>query len=97
MSDVSVPKNGEAEAPSGEKPRRRRLPLGGFSVRARILAAVVGLAAMGLIVAGYTVFFLQQIQVEDRINAELQAGAEEFVVLHESGIDPQTGSSQMRV
>lgn len=86
-----MPKNGEAEAPSGEKPRRRRLPLGGFSVRARILAAVVGLAAMGLIVAGYTVFFLQQIQVEDRINAELQADAEEFVVLHESGIDPQTG------
>ncbi|GAB3183779.1 HAMP domain-containing sensor histidine kinase [Nesterenkonia halophila] len=75
--------------------RRRRL-LGPLldrllSVRARILAAVVGLAALALAAAGTTAFVIQQVQVEQRIDAELEADAEQFRVLHEVGIDPSTG------
>ena len=70
-------------------PRRRRV--GSLSVRARILAAVVSLAALALTVAGYTAFVIQQIQVETRIDAELEADAEQFRVLHDVGVDPGTG------
>ena len=67
----------------------RRRPL---SARTRILTAVVGLAALALFVCGYTVYYLQLMQVEDRINAELEADAQEFIVLHEEGVDPVTGA-----
>lgn len=60
-------------------------------MRARILIAVVGLAALALAVAGYTAFAIQQAQVEGRIDAELAADAEQFRVLHEVGVDPGTG------
>ena len=77
--------------PAPGKIRGRRL--GSLSVRARILAAVVGLAALALVVAGYTAFVIQQLQVEARIDAELEADAEQFRVLHEVGVDPGTGES----
>src|SRR5699024_11374883 len=64
-----------------------------LSVRVRMLAAVVGLAAIALTVAGYTAFVIQQIQVETGIDAELEADAEQFRVLHEVGVDPGTGES----
>src|SRR5690554_877433 len=55
----------EADAAPGP---RRRLPGGRrsrpFNVRARILAAVVGLAGLALAVSGYTAFAIQQAQVE---------------------------------
>lgn len=86
-----VPEADEAAAP------RRRLPArwlpGPLNVRARILAAVVGLAALALAVSGYTAFAIQQAQVEGRIDAELAADAEQFRVLHEVGVDPGTGES----
>lgn len=72
---------------------RRRFRLSSISVRARILAALTSLAALALVVCGYTVFYLQLMQVEDRINAELESGAQEFVRLHEIGVDPGTGES----
>ncbi|MGJ9405345.1 sensor histidine kinase [Nesterenkonia aurantiaca] len=86
-----------AEAPSAlaATDPRPRSPRGWrpvrFNVRARILAAVVGLAALALAVAGYTAFAIQQAQVEGRIDAELAADAEQFRVLHEVGVDPGTG------
>lgn len=72
---------------------RRGQRLRGISVRTRILGAVVGLAALALVVAGYTAFFIQQIQVENRIDAELQADSEQFRLLHDVGVDPSTGES----
>ncbi|GAA1813506.1 ATP-binding protein [Nesterenkonia flava] len=60
-------------------------------MRARILAAVVGLAALALVVSGYTALWLQQLRVEARVDAELSADAEEFRQLHEVGVDPTTG------
>lgn len=84
----------EADAAPGP---RRRLPGGRrsrpFNVRARILAAVVGLAGLALAVSGYTAFAIQQAQVEGRVDAELTADAEQFRVLHEVGVDPATGEA----
>ncbi|MBO0594312.1 HAMP domain-containing histidine kinase [Nesterenkonia sp. E16_7] len=62
-----------------------------MNVRARILTAVIGLAALALAVSGYTAFAIQQAQIEGRIDAELAADAEQFRVLHEVGVDPSTG------
>lgn len=76
-----------------EDSNRRKFRLSSISVRARILTALTGLAALALVVCGYTVFYLQLMQVEDRINAELESDAQEFVQLHEVGVDPSTGES----
>lgn len=63
-----------------------------MKVRSRILAVVVGLSALVLAAAGYTAFAIQQVQVEDRIDAELAADTEQFRVLQEERVDPRTGS-----
>ena len=62
-----------------------------FTVREWILAAVLGLAALAMSTAGYTAHLIQDIRVEARVDDELQASAEEFRVLAESGVDPTTG------
>lgn len=61
---------------AGRRRLSQRWSMRQISVRSRILMAVLGLAALGLVVAGYTAFAIQQIQVESRINAELQADSE---------------------
>ncbi|MCH8561972.1 HAMP domain-containing histidine kinase [Nesterenkonia sp. YGD6] len=85
----SGPESAEVPGPRRSVPRGWRS--GPLNVRARILAAVVGLAALALAVSGYTAFAIQQAQVEGRIDAELAADAEQFRVLHEVGVDPGTG------
>ena len=95
MSHASAPDDvGAAETRPGSRrgPRRAWRP-GPLNVRARILAAVVGLAALALAVSGYIAFAIQQVQVEGRIDAELEADAEQFRVLHEVGVDPGTGEA----
>lgn len=64
-----------------------------FTVREWILAAVLGLAALAMSTAGYTAYLIQDARVESRVDDELQASAEEFRVLAESGVDPATGES----
>ncbi|GAA4911000.1 sensor histidine kinase [Nesterenkonia rhizosphaerae] len=78
---------------TGRRRLSQRWSMRQISVRSRILMAVLGLAALGLVVAGYTAFAIQQIQVESRINAELQADSEQFRLLHDVGVDPRTGES----
>ncbi|GAA1118618.1 hypothetical protein GCM10009650_23630 [Nesterenkonia jeotgali] len=93
MNEQSRPEHAGTRSPDGAPGARRfwaRRP-GPLNVRARILAAVVGLAALALAAAGYTAFAIQQAQVEGRIDAELAADAEQFRVLHEVGVDPGTG------
>lgn len=68
------------------EPHRSRL-----TVRSGILLSVLGLAALALLVAGYTAAALQERQVDARIQADLNAAAEEFKVLADVGIDPRTG------
>ncbi|WP_255545841.1 MULTISPECIES: HAMP domain-containing sensor histidine kinase [unclassified Nesterenkonia] len=85
----SGPESAEAPVPRRGLPRAWRS--GRLNVRARILTAVIGLAALALAVSGYTAFAIQQAQIEGRIDAELAADAEQFRVLHEVGVDPSTG------
>lgn len=92
MSPTNPPPSTGASR-SGSGRFGRRLSLRPLNVRARILAAVVGLAALALVAAGYTAFAIQQAQVEGRIDAELSADAEQFRVLHEVGVDPSTGEA----
>lgn len=90
QSDADVgPESAEAPVPRRGLPRAWRS--GRLNVRARILTAVIGLAALALAVSGYTAFAIQQAQIEGRIDAELAADAEQFRVLHEVGVDPSTG------
>ncbi len=73
-------------APTPPAPARRRLP-----VRARILAAVLALTAVGMAVAGVTAFVLQRRHVDTQIDAELVLEHETFLTLAREGIDPGTG------
>lgn len=82
--NVSSPN--EPAADPDVKPYRSRL-----TVRSGILLSVLGLSALALLVAGYTAAALQERQVDARIQADLNAAAEEFKVLAEVGIDPRTG------
>lgn len=93
VTDQHTAAQAQPPEPVGGAGRKRRRGLGILSVRARILAAVVTLAALALTVAGYTAFVIQQIQVEARIDAELEADAEQFRVLADVGVDPSTGES----
>lgn len=68
--------------------RRRRSP----SVRARIVAAVLALAALGMTLAGGTAFVLQRERVDARLDDELVRSLTEFDTLVTDGVDPATGA-----
>lgn len=63
----------------------------GPSVRTRVLAAVLGVAAIGMLVTGVVSFLVQRERVDDRIDDQLAQEVDEFRGLAGSGIDPQTG------
>lgn len=71
-------------APSG--PGRRWLP-----VRTRILAAVLALAALGMVGAGATAIVLQRRHIDARIDDSLDRAHQTFVTLADEGVDPATG------
>jgi two-component system, OmpR family, sensor kinase len=62
-----------------------------FTVRVRILTAVVALAALGMAVAGTTAFLLQRDRLDQIIDASLERNTEEFRTLATEGVDPVTG------
>ncbi|MFW2514369.1 sensor histidine kinase [Demequina sp. SO4-13] len=68
------------------RPRRPHL-----NVRSAILLTVLGLTALALFTAGYSASKLQDRRVDARIDADLNAAAEEFRVLATVGVDPRTG------
>ncbi|WP_198663393.1 sensor histidine kinase [Jiangella endophytica] len=56
-----------------------------------MLAAVLGVAAIGMLVAGVTSFLVQRERVDARIDDNLAQEVEEFREFADSGIDPETG------
>ena len=68
---------------------RRVLP--SFTVRTWILATVLSLTALALVTAGFTASRLQELRVDARIDNDLLAEAEEFRLLADVGVDPDTG------
>lgn len=62
-----------------------------IAVRTRVLAAVLGAAAVGMLVAGVTSYLVQRERVDSRIDDSLAQEVEEFREFAASGIDPGTG------
>ncbi|TDD94267.1 sensor histidine kinase [Jiangella asiatica] len=63
------------------------------AVRTRVLAAVLGVAAVGMLVAGVTSFLVQRERVDSSIDDRLAQEVEELREFASTGIDPETGAS----
>ena len=74
--------------PSETRVRRSRV-----TVRMRILAAVLALAAFGLLLAGSTAYLLLRGRVDAGIDDSLGRGVQEFRALAADGVDPRTGEA----
>jgi two-component system, OmpR family, sensor kinase len=61
------------------------------SVRARILAWVIVLTALGMAGAAGTAYLLETQRIDERIDRSLQQEIAEFAEFHRTGIDPGTG------
>lgn len=78
--------------PPGDQPDRASSTKGsGLTVRTRILAAVLALAAFGLTLAGSTAYLLLRERADDRIDEYLTRSVQEFRALAADGVDPRTG------
>ncbi|TDD73200.1 HAMP domain-containing histidine kinase [Jiangella aurantiaca] len=62
-----------------------------MAVRTRVLAAVLGVAAVGMLVAGVTSYLVQRERVDARIDENLAQEVEELREFAASGVDPRTG------
>ncbi len=71
-------------------PGRRRWAA---SVRTKVLASVLLMAALGMTVAELTSFVIQSQRLDARINAAIQQEVEEFRKLATDGVDPETGDA----
>jgi signal transduction histidine kinase len=63
-----------------------------WSVRARVIAAVLALTGIALTSSGLIVYSRGHALTEQRVAADLNRAVEEFGVLATTGIDPQTGA-----
>lgn len=79
---------GDTERMNG--PRRRRWRIW-WSVRTRVLAALVGLSALAVLVAGTTAFVLERNRLDEAMESSLERSSLEFLTLARDGVDPKTG------
>lgn len=63
----------------------------GWSVRARVIAAVVALTGLALAISGLIVHSRGETVTEQRVAADLARAVEEFRALATTGLDPATG------
>ena len=79
----------------------RALPRDGarptVTVRTRVMAAVVAMAALGMAVAGSTAFLLQRERVDVLVDDTLSRSVDEFRTLAAVGVDPGTGTGYASV
>ena len=61
------------------------------TVRTKVLASVLLMAALGMALAEATSFVIQKQRLDARINAAMQQEVEEFRNLATEGVDPETG------
>ena len=57
------------------------------TVRSRVIAAVIGLTALALPIAGLTAYSLERALAEHRVQGYLDRSVEEFRVLAQQGLD----------
>lgn len=62
-------------------------------MRTRVLAAVLGAAALGMLVAGVTSYLVQRERIDGRIDDSLAQEVAEFREFASSGVDPGTGAA----
>ncbi|HOQ54055.1 MAG TPA: HAMP domain-containing sensor histidine kinase [Micropruina sp.] len=73
------------QTPSSSPPRRSWAGLS--TVRSRVIAAVIGLTALALTIAGLTAYSLERALAEHRVQGYLDRSVEEFRVLAQQGLD----------
>jgi signal transduction histidine kinase len=61
------------------------------SVRVRVLASVLAMAALGVVLAGGTVYLVQLRSIGTSVTASLEQEVAEFRTLAQTGLDPETG------
>jgi two-component system OmpR family sensor kinase len=71
--------------------RRRRWRPSSLPVRTKVLASVLTMTALGLLIAWVVTDAIQARGLTARIHDELDQEVEEFRVLAEQGVDPETG------
>lgn len=81
--------SGEEVAVEANGAARRRRP--GWSVRTRVLSALILLSGLALLVAGTTAYVLERQRLDDSMRSSLQRSSEEFLTLAREGVDPKTG------
>lgn len=91
-SEASEPGAEPLNRPPGDQPDRDPSTRGsGLTVRTRILAAVLALAAFGLMLAGSTAYLLLRERADARIDEYLSRSVQEFRALAADGVAPRTG------
>lgn len=89
-----VPKPGaKASVDPANRASPSRVRHSRLTVRMRILAAVLALAAFGLLLAGSIAYALLRSRVDARIDDSLSRSVEEFRALAADGVDPQAGGA----
>ncbi|WP_420111715.1 ATP-binding protein [Pseudactinotalea sp.] len=86
----TVPMSGEQPADAEERDTAtRRRP--GWSVRTRVLTALILLSGLALLVAGTTAYVLERQRLDEGMQASLDRSGDEFLTLANEGVDPKTG------
>lgn len=65
----------------------------GLPVRTRLMALLVLLTTLTLVVSGGTAFGLQRTAITQRVDDSLERSVEEYRILAQEGIDPETGEA----
>ena len=90
--ETTEPTADPSAGPPAADPVRSRTPRSSkLTVRTRILAAVLALAAFGLMLAGSTAYLLLRDRTDTRIDESLTRSVQEFRALAADGVDPRTG------
>lgn len=81
------------EAAGGSSAPRRHWFAGreGWSVRTRVLTALIVLSGLALLVAGTTAYVLERDRLDDTMREALERSSVEFRTLARDGVDPKTG------
>lgn len=78
---------------TSDHPGRRLQTWRGLPVRTRLMALLVLLTFLTLVVSGGTAYGLQRNAITQRIDDSLERSVEEYRILAQEGIDPETGQA----
>ena len=96
MIGMMMTTNPETQTPSMAQTQplpdlHRDLAPRGLSIRGRLLAGMIALTGLALLVAGAVDYVLSRAEINERVDATMVRVVEEFRLLADTGVDPQTG------